>query len=270
VSEADLVIGLGYDPVEFNYESWLHDVPLVHFDTRETDVRHKGVLQVAAPYERWFEYLGELKSSPEMMSLAAEARSVIRNELHAASRGFTPVTVIELLQDMLPPDAVVTADVGSHLHLMGQMWKIPESGKLIMTNGWSSMGFSLPAAIAAALADRNATVVCVTGDGGMMMHAGEMLTARRYGLKIITVVLSDGELNLIRQKESWIRIRPYGTALYSGSLFGSARFLGTDVISVSGRTQMRNAVNRALLSDKSVIIEAKIDPAVYSDLIVRS
>ncbi len=47
---------------------------------------------------------------------------------------------------MLPADAVVTADVGSHLHLLGQMWDVPPSGRLIMTNGWSSMGFGLPAA----------------------------------------------------------------------------------------------------------------------------
>lgn len=270
VRSADLVIGLGYDPVEYSYESWLPDVPLVHFDTKRTDVRHRRALQVTAPPERWFEYLMDLKGSPEMMSLAAEAKNIIRHELHEASRGFTPVTVIEVLQDMLPHGAVVTADVGSHLHLIGQMWDTTAQGKLIMTNGWSSMGFGLPAAVAAALADRNATVVCVTGDGGMMMHAGEMMTARRYGLKIITVVLADGELNLIRLKESWNRIRPYGTGLYSGSLFGSGKFLGTDVVSVNGRAQFQNAVKRALLSDKSVIIEAKIDPAVYSDLIVRS
>jgi acetolactate synthase-1/2/3 large subunit len=270
VGEADLVIGLGYDPVEYNYESWLHDVPLVHFDTRETDTAIRGTLQVTAPPEKWFEYLRELKSSPGMMSLAAEARNAVRHELQASSRGFTPVTVLEVLRDMLPPDAIVTADVGSHLHLMGQMWDCGAPGKLIMTNGWSSMGFGLPAAIGAALAEPNATVVCVTGDGGLMMHAGEMLTARRYGLKIITVVLADGELNLIRLKESWKNVSPYGTGLYRGPLFGSRKYLGTDVISVSGRAQMRNAVSRSLLADKSVIIEAVIDPAVYSDLIVRS
>jgi len=270
VSEADLVIGLGYDPVEYNYESWLHDVPLVHFDTMETDTGHKGVLDVAAPAEKWFEYLGELQSSPEMMSLAAEAKSSIRHALLAKSSGFTPVTVIEVLRDMLPPETVVTADVGSHLHLLGQMWDPVSPGKLIMTNGWSSMGFGFPAAMAAALADRNSTVVCITGDGGMMMHAGEILTARRYGLKIITVVLADGELNLIRLKESWANINSYGTELYSGSLFGSDNYLGTDVIRVSSRAGLQKALGSALLSDKSIIIEAVVDPAVYSDLIVRS
>jgi acetolactate synthase-1/2/3 large subunit len=132
------------------------------------------------------------------------------------------------------------------------------------------MGFGLPAAIAAALVNRTAPVVCITGDGGIMMNAGEMMTARRYGLKIIVVVLADGELNLIRIKESWKNVKPYGTKLFSGSLFGSETFLGADVIHASDRKGMQTAISRALLSDRSVIIEAAVDPAVYSDLIVKS
>lgn len=58
----------------------------------------------------------------------------------------------------------MTADVGSHLHLIGQMWDL-QQGKLIMTNGWSSMGSGLPVAVAAALAGSGGPVVCVTGDG---------------------------------------------------------------------------------------------------------
>jgi acetolactate synthase-1/2/3 large subunit len=276
--EADLVIGLGYDPVEYNYESWLHRVPLVHLDTVEADVLPAGALQVVSGPENWFKILEPLRSSPFMVSLASEARENIARELNSAVKGFTPATVLSVLHQMLPEETVVTADVGSHLHLIGQMWDVKDPGRLIMTNGWSSMGFGLPAAIAAALVyrtakapvNRTAPVVCITGDGGMMMNAGEMMTARRYGLKIIVVVLSDGELNLIRIKESWKNIEPYGTKLYAGSLFGSDTFLGAEVIHASDRKGMQTAVSRALLSERSVIIEAAVDPAVYSDLIVKS
>jgi len=191
---------------------------------------------------------------------------------------------------MLPPDAVVTADVGSHLHLLGQMWDIQPPGRLIMTNGWSSMGFGLPAALAAAFVSRDGQeaastyregtaaslpnkgnpVVCITGDGGFLMHAGEMITARRYGLKVIVVVLSDGELNLIRVKQSWKGLNPYGTGLFAGPLFASDSFLGTEVVRVTSVTEMKSAIGRALRSDSSIIIDAVVDPSVYSDLVVRS
>jgi acetolactate synthase-1/2/3 large subunit len=276
--EADLVIGLGYDQVEYNYESWLHRVPLVHLDTVEADVLPAGAMQVITGPESWFKILEPLRSSPFMVSLAGEARENIARELNSAVKGFTPATVLSVLHQMLPEETVITADVGSHLHLIGQMWDVTDSGRLIMTNGWSSMGFGLPAAIAAALVNRTATapvnrtapVVCITGDGGIMMNAGEMMTARRQGLKIIVVVLSDGELNLIRIKESWKNIEPYGTKLYAGSLFGSDTFMGAEVINASDLKSMKKAVSRALLSDRSVIIEAAVDPAVYSDLIVKS
>jgi acetolactate synthase-1/2/3 large subunit len=270
IKEADLVIGLGYDPVEYNYEAWMPDVPLVHFDTRVTDLNMKGAIRSVSSPAGWFEMLSLLRSSSAMVDLAAKVHLDIRDGLSVAARGFNPVTTLTILKELLPDDAIVTADVGSHLHLLGQMWDVPASGKLIMTNGWSSMGFSLPAALAAALISRDAPVICITGDGGFLMHAGEIITARRYGLKVIVVVLSDGELNLIRLKQSWKNLGSYGTHVAHGSLFDARSFLGVEVIRVTDAKQMHSAVLKALRSDKSTIIEAAVDPAVYSDLVVRS
>ncbi len=268
--EADLVIGLGYDPVEYNYESWVPDVPLVHFDTRESDLQIRGAISSVSSPGHWFEALGVLRSSPEMTALAAEVREEIGNGLHTAAGDFSPVTALNILKNLLPESAIVTADVGSHLHLLGQMWDVPPSGSLIMTNGWSSMGFGLPAALAAAFISRDNPNVCITGDGGFLMHAGEMITARRYGLKVIVVVLADGELNLIRLKQSWKEVSPYGTRLCQGSLFGTDTFLGCKVLHVTDAKQMQSAVGMALHADNSIIIEAAVDPSVYSDLVVRT
>ncbi|MDD3737085.1 MAG: thiamine pyrophosphate-dependent enzyme, partial [Bacteroidales bacterium] len=157
----------------------------------------------------------------------------------------------------------------SHLHLLGQLWDV-EDGRLIMTNGWSSMGFGPPAAIAAALAGNGEQILCITGDGGFLMHAGEIMTVRRLGLKIIMVVLSDGELNLIRVKQSWKSVDPYGVQVSAGSLFGANSFLGVAVKRVTDETALRSAVTRALRHDESTIIEAVIDPSLYGDIVVRS
>jgi acetolactate synthase-1/2/3 large subunit len=267
--EADLVIGLGYDPVEYNYESWLPEAPLVHLDTRPHDLRIRGAIQIVSPSGRWFEYLECLRSSPDMIRLASGVRSEILREIHDRDSGFSPVTALSVLRQELPADTIVTADVGSHLHLLGQFWDVM-AGRLIMTNGWSSMGFGLPAAVAAAMTGVSDTVVCVTGDGGFLMHAGEIMTARRYGLRIITVVLSDGELNLIRVKQSWQDVKPYGIKVCDGPLFNAGSFLGVDVIRVTDAGELRSAVRRSLNSGGSIIIEAAIDPSLYSELIVKT
>lgn len=269
IKAADVVIGLGYDPVEYNYESWLPEVPLVHFDTRPSDLRIKGAIENVSTPDRWFETLDPLMSSSEMTDMAADARKDIINGFYAETSGFNPVKALSVLREVLPSGTTVTADVGSHLHLLGQMWDVM-GGRLIMTNGWSSMGFGLPAAIAAAMAGNGEPVVCITGDGGFVMHAGEILTARRHGLNLITVVLSDGELNLIRIKQSWKNVSPYGVGLCSGQLFGADSFLGAEVLRVTNADEMHSAVRKALGSGGCMIIEAVVDPSLYNDLVVRS
>ena len=270
--KTDLVIGIGYDQVEFNYESWMPDVPLIHFDTRNTDLPGKGiVVQYAGPFPEWFSILKNLNRG----SLVFEQATVkgIRDEMNSVFTGFTnhfgPVAALRILQDELPLNAILTSDVGSHLHLIGQFWKTHGKSKILMTNGWSGMGFGIPAALAAQLNNPDATVVCITGDGGFLMMAGEIVTAKRYNLPVIVVVFSDGELNLIKVKQSWKELLPYGTMLYQGDLFGTDTYLGVKVLMADSIESMQTAVIDALSVNEPVIINAVIDPEDYKWLIVR-
>jgi acetolactate synthase I/II/III large subunit len=270
--KTDLVIGIGYDPVEYNYESWMPDVPLIHFNTVETDMPSgKEILQFIAEPVDWFAVLRTINTGA--LIFENSAMDGIRNEMASVFNGFLghfgPVSVLKILKDELPADSIITADVGSHLHLIGQYWKTPSPEKLIMTNGWSSMGFGIPAAISAQLNFPGSTVVCLTGDGGFLMMAGELVTASRHNLPVITVVFSDGELNLIKIKQSWKELKPYGTQIYSGDLFGTDTFLGLRVLTADSEEKMKKAVNVALSLDKPVIINAIIDPEDYKWLIVR-
>jgi acetolactate synthase-1/2/3 large subunit len=270
--KTDLVIGLGYDPVEYNYESWMPDVPLVHFNTIDTDMPEglEVVKYTGGPAE-WFTLLRNL--NPGSMILESGTLRGIRDEMRSVFDGFMshfgPVAALNILQEELPPDTILTADVGSHLHLLGQFWKTPSPDKLLMTNGWSSMGFGIPAALSAQLNRPGSKVVCVTGDGGFLMSAGEIMTARRYGLPVKIVVFSDGELNLIKLKQSWKDLNPYATSLYSGDLFASDRFLGVKVINAASANEMRNSVRAALAIPEPVIINAIIDPEDYKWLVVK-
>jgi acetolactate synthase I/II/III large subunit len=270
--KTDLVIGIGYDPVEFNYESWIPDVPLLHFDVKKTDMPMSvNAFQYISQPEEWFSTLDHLNRSSLVFH-----RSVIegiRNEMCAVFNGFTnhfgPAAALKAIQDELPSDSILTADVGSHLHLIGQFWKTGSKGRLIMTNGWSGMGFGIPAALAAQINDREATVACITGDGGFLMMAGEIVTAKRYNLPVIIIVFSDGELNLIKVKQSWKNISPYGTILYQGDMFGSDHFLGVKVLKADSYDSMRRAIIEALSQNEPVIINAVIDPEDYQWLIVK-
>jgi acetolactate synthase-1/2/3 large subunit len=270
--KTDLVIGIGYDPVEFNYESWIPDVPLIHFDTRETDFSSKvKVTQFNGPPGDWFDILENLNSG----ALIFEENLIrgIRNEMNSVFNGFTshfgPAAALKILREELPDDSILTSDVGSHLHLIGQFWNTHENGKLIITNGWSSMGFGIPAAMAAQINYPEATVVCITGDGGFLMMAGEIITMKRNNLPVIVVVFSDGELNLIKIKQSWKELPAYGTLLYQSDLFGADIFMGIKVLRADTAEEMRKATIEALSVNEPVIINAAIDPEDYKWLIVR-
>ena len=270
--KTDLIIGLGYDPVEYNYESWMPDVPLIHFNTKKTDMPEtENVVQFAGPIEEWFDILKNLNAGSIIFEQAVVKG--IRDEMATVFGGFTghfgPVTALNILQEELPADAIITSDVGSHLHLLGQYWETGGKGEVIMTNGWSGMGFGIPAALAAQINRPDATVVCITGDGGFLMKAGEIVTARRYKLPVIVVVFSDGELNLIRLKQEWQNLPVYGTILYQGDLFGADIFLGVKVLKADSQQSMQTAIKEALSLHEPVIINAAINPEDYKWLVVK-
>ncbi len=270
--KTDLIIGIGYDPVEYNYESWIPGVPLIHFDTRETDMPDTiDVLQYAGAPAEWFNILEKLNPG----SLIPEPGIIkgIRDEMISVFEGFTnhfgPVSALKILREELPSETIITTDVGSHLHLAGQYWETRGRGNFIISNGWSGMGFGIPSAIAAAISKPYARSVCITGDGGFLMSAGEIVTARRNNLPVIVIVLSDGELNLIKLKQSWKNIKPGGMNLYYGELFGSDMFLGVKVLRADSHESMRKAINSSLLLKEPVIINAIIDPDDYKWLVVK-
>jgi acetolactate synthase I/II/III large subunit len=270
--ECDLVIGLGYDQVEYNYEAWIPDVPLIHFDLKTVDLPDKEhVMSFTGQPEEWLSVLENLHRD----RLISDADKIISIRSSIAARyekltsHFGPVAALSILEDELPADSVVTADVGSHLHLLGQYWKVASKDNFIITNGWSGMGFGIPAALAAKLHKPQSTVACITGDGGFLMTAGEMLTARRYGLAIIVVVFSDGELNLIKLKQSWKGISPAGTTLYKGDLFESDIFLGIRIFRADSADIFRKSIRESLSLNELIIINAVIDPSDYEQVIVK-
>jgi acetolactate synthase-1/2/3 large subunit len=266
----DLIIGLGYDPVEYNYESWMPGVPLVHFNTVETDLPSgPDINQYTGSPGEWFRLLEmmEHSSGTEDLPVVRGVKNEMKTLFASRTHRFGPVTVLKVLKEELPSGALLTADVGSHLHLAGQYWETGGRQNLIMSNGWSGMGFGIPAALAAKLVNPSSVVVCLTGDGGFLMTAGEIMTARRYNLRIIIVVFADGELNLIKLKKSRQNLSQYGTSIYPGDLFGSGTFLGIPVFDAGSEKELRGSVQIALTRNEPVIINARIDPDDYPLLI---
>ena len=133
--------------------------------------------------------------------------------LRPASDTFTAHAAIDAVRRALPPDGVLAFDVGAHTHQIASQWTAHAPKTFLITNGWSSMGFGLPGAIAAKLARPDLPVVCLIGDGCFQMTCGEVATAKRLGITLPIVVLDDHWLALIKVKQIRRQFPLYGTEL---------------------------------------------------------
>lgn len=273
---ADLVIGIGYDPVEFNYESWMPSVPLIHVGTKEADVALNEIPEV-------YNIVGGIESAlREMLQMDDAAknwdinkleqnRKLLFSRLNPPEDSFGPRAVIDGLRKALPQNGVLTVDVGAHLHVVGQQWQTPGPYKLIMTNGWSGMGFAIPAAMAAKLCNPELPVAALMGDGGFTMTVGELSTAKRLNLKIVFVVLCDNSLSLIRIKQNKKAFNTqYGTPLELIQEQATNHYFGVPVVQVKNRETYNSALDRAFASEGPTVIEAIVDGREYDDLVLKA
>jgi acetolactate synthase-1/2/3 large subunit len=272
--QADLVIGVGYDPVEFNYEDWLPDAPLVHIDTRPADLdksRYRLECDVVGDLRAALKRLAELPPQENDWDLGAlaERRRRMFESLQPRQGSFAPTAALTILRETLPPNGILTSDVGAHLHLIGQLWQTPAPGSLLMTNGWSSMGFGIPAAIAAKLCLPDRPVACVVGDGGFLMMVGEMATAKRLGVSVVFVLLTDHSLELIRIKQERKNYESYGTPLHGDGYDSAQTFFGVPVLQAHDAASYRSALAEAFAAGGPVIVEAFVDPKEYGELVLK-
>jgi len=271
--QADLVVGLGYDPVEFDYEAWMPQAPLVHIDTVPA--------QLSPPYDLAATCVGDLSSAlatlGAMTPLATEwdfqalsrHRETLNQGLHPSATGFGPSAALDILRELLPPEGILTCDVGAHTHLIGQLWPTPAPGRLLMTNGWSSMGFGIPAALAASLCQPETPVACVTGDGGFTMMAGELITARRLGLNTVILILADRMLSLIEVKQGWKSCPADSSRLFDRSFLEAERIFGVPIFKAHTPETLHHALQRAFNTPGPVVVEAEVDGKDYHQLIAR-
>ena len=269
---ADLIIAVGYDPVEFNYEEWVRkDVPIIHIDTVASDIA--GGCSVPCDVVGSIqEILAVLTSLPKLehrwdLEALREHRLKLRRSLTPVQGRFSPHHAILAMRELFPKNGLLASDVGAHTHLIGQLWETGGPGSVLVSNGWSSMGFGIPAAIAAKLAQPERPVLACVGDGGFLMMVGEINTAVRLRLPVVFVLLRDNFLSLIRVKQSRKKFHPYGVEIFGSNYQPSDNFFGARVITVQEVEAFREALKQGLQGSEPVVIDAKVDPAEYEEIL---
>ncbi len=270
LAAADLIIGLGVDEAEMIPAPW--DYPgRTMLVTEYSAERGKasyftGASQLTGPLPEAIEMLagGGSHDWPPGVGRAIQMRTALRlAEAACAAPGtLAPQHVAATARAHMPQDCVATVDAGAHMLAVMPLWEVAEPRRLLISSGLATMGFALPAAIAAALCAPGRPVVAFAGDGGLGMTLAEIETAVRLVLRIVMVVFNDAALSLIKIKQ---RPGQGGEAVDYGpvSFAGAAGSMGAAAAAVRSEAELAAALAAALRRDGPTVIDARVDPAGY-------
>jgi acetolactate synthase-1/2/3 large subunit len=258
---ADVVIAVGYDPVEYGPAQWnpTGRRRIVHLDftAAEVDARYQPVVEVVADVREALELLAPLLAvRPDREAPPRPAEDPRRLD---DSFPLLPQRIIGDPQAVLHPEDLLISDVGAHKLWVAKRYRARLPNTVLISNGFAAMGIALPGAIAAKLARPERRVVAVAGDGGVMMNVQELETAVRLGVAFVVLVFRDDGYGVIR----WKQQRQFGRT--AGVDFGNPDFValagafGCEGVQIGAAKELRPALERALSARVPVLIDCPVD-----------
>jgi len=269
VDRSDLLIAMGLDPVELLPRPWTRTVPVIAWGRWRVAEGHlKFSKQIVGEIATALESIGrELGPSQWDLDAIRRCLDAQRARIRIAGEQLTADRVVDVVARHAAATARVTVDAGAHMLPATLLWPVAEPNDMLISNGLSTMGFALPAAIGAALADPQRPTVALTGDGGLLICAGELLTAVRERLQVIVVVFSDAALTLIDVKQQQRRMRRAGVAIGDVAWASIAESVRMPGHVATTEEELERAIAAALAHRGPSLIDARIDPSTYPEML---
>ena len=211
---ADLVLSFGYDMVEYHPHLWNRDgnKKIIHADFHPAEID--------ACYHPEIELIGDMAHTLTMFNDRIDAAGGLqfelnqqvetRRQMHAelaqykdddAEGLLKPQKVLWDVREAMKPEDILLSDVGAHKMWIARHYHCHEPNTCLIPNGFCSMGFALPGAIAAAMVYPDRNILAISGDAGFMMNVQEMETAKRLNTRMTVMVWEDKEYGLIAWKQ---------------------------------------------------------------------
>ena len=275
LKQSDLVIAIGYDPVEYEARDWNveHNDQIINIDTvaPELTVDYQPDMVIESDIAGTLSALTDaLPASYHLPKTAVDQLTKLRSEFDGQSTTATtakpgtmhPLDIVNTLQEKVDDDTTVTVDIGSHYIWMARHFRIYRPRHLLFSNGMQTLGVSLPWAIAAKLVRPDEKVISVSGDGGFLFSGQELETAVRLKLNIVQLIWNDGYYDMVKFQEeakygknAGVKFGPVDYVKYAES-FGAKGFRATN------SEELANALDQAQQAAGPVIIDIPVD---YSD-----
>ncbi|WP_370326541.1 thiamine pyrophosphate-binding protein [Euzebya sp.] len=268
LARADLIVGVGLDPVEPMPGPWRYDAPVVLVGSYPVETAYVGApVEVVGDHRQVLPRVLDA-ARPEWPS--GEGGAVRREDLDRLQVGpsadgtLTPHQVVRTVQAAVG-DVVLTVDAGAHMLVAMPLWQAEGAESVLISNGLATMGFSLPAAIGAALARPGERVICMTGDGGLGMVLAELETLARLALDVTVVVFNDAALSLIEIKQGEGQGGSTAVRYHPTDFAAVAQGMGVPGVAVRDVDALRRAVADPAPGPR--LVDARVDPSGYRHVI---
>lgn len=174
--------------------------------------------------------------------------------------GLKPQKLIEYIHQFTNGEAIVATDVGQHQMWAAQFYPFRKADKWVTSGGLGTMGFGLPAAIGAQLADRNATVVAILGDGGFQMTLQELDVIRQLNLPVKVVILNNECLGMVRQWQEIFYEERYSESKFSAQpdFVKLSEAYGIKGVRISSEEEAEEELKKALSSKEPAVIDVRV------------
>lgn len=266
---ADCILLYGADHIEFMPKKWAYaGTPVVELTT------HAMARPYLAPQALVVGDLGQAAMALEDAvapggwdaAQVADARETMRALARTPAQGIGPHQVVEAAL-AVAPEARVTADAGAHILPAVALWQTREPLDFFITRGLATMAYALPNAIGAALADPSRPVIAFTGDGGLMMGAGEIGVAVQEQANVKVVVFNDASIALIEVKQRRRQFPLHGMRYPPTDFAAIARGFGATGIRVETLAQLEPALRQAMATPGPVVVDVAVDGQAYHGLV---
>ncbi|HCX2121670.1 TPA: acetolactate synthase AlsS [Staphylococcus aureus] len=277
--KSDLVVTIGYDPIEYEASNWNKELETQIINIDEVQAEITNYMQPKK------ELIGNIAKTIEMISEKVDEPFINQQHLDELEQLRThideetgikatheegilhPVEIIESMQKVLTDDTTVTVDVGSHYIWMARNFRSYNPRHLLFSNGMQTLGVALPWAISAALVRPNTQVVSVAGDGGFLFSSQDLETAVRKNLNIIQLIWNDGKYNMVEFQEEMKYKRSSGVDFGPVDFVKYAESFGAKGLRVTNQEELEAAIKEGYETDGPVLIDI---PVNYKDNIKLS
>ena len=270
VNEADVVLALGIrfdDRIAGVPKEFCKDATIIHVDIDPAEIGKNKLIDIPIvgdlkhvlneinheltpqTHESWLERIREWREEYPIRVRPHEGNSLL------------PQKVIQEIDNIVKGNAIVVTDVGQHQMWTSQFITFSKPNMIITSGGAGTMGFGLPAAIGAQVAQPDKKVVLITGDGGLQMNSQELLLLKAYNIPVKVVIINNGFLGMVRQWQELFNQRRYSFVdLEVNPDFEIlAKAYGVQGVTLSTIEELRSQLRDLILSDEPVVINCVVE-----------